>query len=122
MSAATLSHRYIADRKLPDKAVDLIDEAASRIRMEIDSKPEAMDKLDRRLIQLKIEREALSRDTDEASQKRLRGLDDEISNLDRQYADLKEIGALKRPQSTVCSTLRKNSIIQAGSGNSQTCW
>ena len=75
VSAATLSHRYIADRKLPDKAVDLIDEAASRIRMEIDSKPEAMDKLDSRLIQLKIEREALSRDTDEASQKRLRGLD-----------------------------------------------
>ena len=91
VSAATLSHRYIADRKLPDKAVDLIDEAASRIRMEIDSKPEAMDKLDRRLIQLKIEREALSRDTDEASQKRSRGLDNEISDLDRQYADLEEI-------------------------------
>ena len=91
VSAATLSHRYIADRKLPDKAVDLIDEAASRIRMEIDSKPEAMDKLDRRLIQLKIEREALNRDTDEASQKRLQGLDNEISDLDRQYADLEEI-------------------------------
>ena len=96
VSAATLSHRYIADRKLPDKAVDLIDEAASRIRMEIDSKPEAMDKLDRRLIQLKIEREALSRDTDEASQKRLRGLDDEISDLDRQYADLKEIWSAEK--------------------------
>ena len=91
VTAATLSHRYIADRKLPDKAVDLIDEAASRIRMEIDSKPEAMDKLDRRLIQLKIEREALTRDTDEASQKRLRGLDGEISDLERQYADLEEI-------------------------------
>ena len=91
VSAAMLSHRYIADRKLPDKAVDLIDEAASRIRMEIDSKPEAMDKLDRRLIQLKIEREALSRDTDEASRKRSRGLDNEISDLDRQYADLEEI-------------------------------
>jgi ATP-dependent Clp protease ATP-binding subunit ClpB len=91
VTAATLSHRYIADRKLPDKAVDLIDEAASRIRMEIDSKPEAMDKLDRRLIQLKIEREALTRDTDETSQKRLRGLDGEISDLERQYADLEEI-------------------------------
>ena len=91
VTAATLSHRYIADRKLPDKAVDLIDEAASRIRMEIDSKPEAMDKLDRRLIQLKIEREALTRDTYEASQKRLRGLDGEISDLERQYADLEEI-------------------------------
>ncbi|HIA78259.1 MAG TPA: ATP-dependent chaperone ClpB [Gammaproteobacteria bacterium] len=91
VTAATLSHRYIADRKLPDKAVDLIDEAASRIRMEIDSKPEAMDKLDRRLIQLKIEREALTRDTDEASQKRWRGLDGEISDLERQYADLEEI-------------------------------
>jgi len=91
VTAATLSHRYIADRKLPDKAVDLIDEAASRIRMEIDSKPEAMDKLDRRLIQLKIEREALNRDTDEASQKCLRGLDGEISDLERQYADLEEI-------------------------------
>ena len=91
VTAATLSHRYIADRKLPDKAVDLIDEAASRIRMEIDSKPEAMDKLDRRLIQLKIEREALNRDTDEASQKRWRGLDGEISDLERQYADLEEI-------------------------------
>ena len=91
VTAATLSHRYIADRKLPDKAVDLIDEAASRIRMEIDSKPEAMDKLDRRLIQLKIEREALNRDTDEASQKHLQGLDSEISDLERQYADLEEI-------------------------------
>ncbi len=91
VSAARLSHRYIADRKLPDKAVDLIDEAASRIRMEIDSKPEAMDKLDRRLIQLKIEREALNRDTDEASQRRLQGLDNEISDLDRQYADLEGI-------------------------------
>ena len=91
VTAATLSHRYIADRKLPDKAVDLIDEAASRIRMEIDSKPEAMDKLDRRLIQLKIEREALTRDTDETSQKRWRGLDGEISDLERQYADLEEI-------------------------------
>ena len=71
VTAAALSHRYISDRKLPDKAIDLIDEAASQIRMEIDSKPEKMDRLDRRLIQLKIEREALKKDTDEATLKRL---------------------------------------------------
>ena len=91
VSAATLSHRYIAERKLPDKAVDLIDEASSRIRIEIDSKPEAMDKLDRQLIQLKIEREAVNRDTDEASQKCFKGLDNKIADLERQYADLDEI-------------------------------
>ncbi|VAX00103.1 ClpB protein [hydrothermal vent metagenome] len=91
VAAATLSHRYITDRQLPDKAIDLIDEAASRIRMEIDSKPESMDKLDRRLIQLKIEREALKKESDEASKKRLSILEEEIEKLEREYADLEEI-------------------------------
>ncbi|SVA32224.1 uncharacterized protein METZ01_LOCUS85078 [marine metagenome] len=91
VAAATLSHRYISDRKLPDKAIDLVDEAASRIRMEIDSKPESMDRLDRRLIQLKIEREALRKDTDEATRKRLGSLEQEIEGLEREYADLEEI-------------------------------
>ena len=91
VSAATLSHRYISDRQLPDKAIDLIDEAASRIRMEIDSKPEAMDRLDRKLIQLKIEREALKKESDEASQKHLAGLESEIEKLEKEYADLDEI-------------------------------
>ncbi|HHH48958.1 MAG TPA: ATP-dependent chaperone ClpB [Gammaproteobacteria bacterium] len=91
VAAATLSHRYITDRQLPDKAIDLIDEAASRIRMEIDSKPEAMDRLERRLIQLKIEREALKKESDEASKKRLATLEEEIDKLEREYADLEEI-------------------------------
>jgi len=91
VAAATLSHRYITDRQLPDKAIDLVDEAASRIRMEIDSKPEAMDKLDRRLIQLKIEREALKKESDEASKKRLDVLQAEISELEKKYSDLEEI-------------------------------
>lgn len=91
VSAATLSHRYIADRQLPDKAIDLIDEAASLIRMEIDSKPEEMDKLERRLIQRKIEREALVKETDDASLQRLATLDNSISELEREYADLDEI-------------------------------
>ncbi len=91
VAAATLSHRYITDRNLPDKAIDLIDEAASRIRMEIDSKPESMDKLERRLIQLKIEREALKKENDEASLKRLDILETEISRQTREYADLEEI-------------------------------
>ncbi len=91
VAAATLSHRYIADRQLPDKAIDLIDEAASRIRMEIDSKPETMDRLERRLIQLKIEREALKKESDDASKKRLTLLDDEVKKLDREYSDLEEI-------------------------------
>ncbi|NOY73945.1 MAG: ATP-dependent chaperone ClpB [Gammaproteobacteria bacterium] len=91
VSAATLSHRYISDRQLPDKAIDLIDEAASRIRIEIDSKPEEMDRLDRRLIQLKIEREALKKEKDDASKKRLNDLDSEISKLEREYNDLDEI-------------------------------
>lgn len=91
VAAATLSHRYITDRFLPDKAIDLIDEAASQIRMEIDSKPEALDRLDRRLIQLKIEREALKKETDEASKKRLENLNHEIKKLEKEYADLEEI-------------------------------
>ncbi len=91
VSAATLSHRYISDRQLPDKAIDLIDEAASRIRMEIDSKPESMDKLDRKLIQLKIEREALKKESDDASKKHLDELEAEIQKLEKEYADLEEI-------------------------------
>ena len=91
VAAAELSNRYITDRFLPDKAIDLIDEAASRIKMELDSKPEAMDKLDRRLIQLKIEREAVNKETDEASQKRLQLIEDEIQRLQREYADMEEI-------------------------------
>ena len=91
VAAATLSHRYITDRKLPDKAIDLMDEAASRIRMEIDSKPEAMDRLERRLIQLKIQREALKKESDEASKKRLSDLEGEIDELEREFADLEEV-------------------------------
>lgn len=91
VAAATLSHRYISDRQLPDKAIDLIDEAGSQIRMEIDSKPESLDKLDRRLIQLKIEREALKKEHDEASKKRLDDLQKTIQELEKNYADLAEI-------------------------------
>src|SRR3981189_20023 len=88
VAAATLSHRYIADRQLPDKAIDLIDEAASRLRMEIDSKPEAIDELDRRIMQLKIEREALKKESDAASKERLKKVEGEIAELDRKCADL----------------------------------
>jgi len=91
VAAAELSHRYITDRFLPDKAIDLMDEAGSRIKMEIDSKPEVMDKLDRRTIQLKIEREAVKREKDEASKKRLALIEDEIRKLDKEYADLDEV-------------------------------
>ncbi|MGV6816584.1 MAG: ATP-dependent chaperone ClpB [Thiotrichales bacterium] len=91
VAAATLSHRYITDRQLPDKAIDLIDEAAARIRLEIDSKPEAMDRLERRLIQFKIEREALKKESDEASAKRLEELEERIRELEKEYADLEEI-------------------------------
>ena len=91
VAAAQLSHRYIADRQLPDKAIDLIDEAASRIRMEIDSKPEEMDRLDRRIIQLKMEREALKKEKDEASRKRRGQLEDTLKELEKEYADLEEI-------------------------------
>jgi ATP-dependent Clp protease ATP-binding subunit ClpB len=91
VAAATLSHRYITDRQLPDKAIDLIDEAASQIRMEIDSMPEEMDRLDRRLIQLKIEREALKKETDDASKKRLADLEGQIERLEREFSDLEEV-------------------------------
>jgi ATP-dependent Clp protease ATP-binding subunit ClpB len=91
VAAATLSHRYITDRQLPDKAIDLVDEAASRIRLEIDSKPESMDKLDRRLIKLKIERESLKSENDDASKKRLADLEEQIELLEREYSDLEEI-------------------------------
>jgi ATP-dependent Clp protease ATP-binding subunit ClpB len=91
VAAATLSHRYISGRKLPDKAIDLVDEAASRIRIEIDSKPESMDRLERRIIQLKIEREALKKESDEASKKRLDDLESQLADFEREYADLEEI-------------------------------
>lgn len=91
VAAATLSHRYISDRQLPDKAIDLIDEAASRIRIEIDSKPESMDRLERRIIQLKIEREALRKESDDASQKRLADLESQLSALEKEFSDLEEI-------------------------------
>ncbi|OZI71174.1 ATP-dependent chaperone ClpB [Bordetella genomosp. 12] len=91
VAAAELSHRYITDRFLPDKAIDLIDEAASRIRMEIDSKPEVMDKLDRRIIQLKIEREAVKKETDDASKRRLAVIEEELERLQREYNDYEEI-------------------------------
>ena len=91
VAAATLSHRYIADRQLPDKAIDLMDEAASRIRMEIDSKPEELDRMERRLIQLKIQREALKKEKDNESKQRLADLESEIGKLDRQFSDLEEI-------------------------------
>lgn len=91
VTAAELSHRYITDRFLPDKAIDLIDEAAARVKMEIDSKPEALDKLDRRLIQLKIEREAMKKETDDASKKRLAAIEEEINDLTKEYGDLEEV-------------------------------
>jgi ATP-dependent Clp protease ATP-binding subunit ClpB len=91
VAAATLSHRYISDRQLPDKAIDLVDEAASRIRIEIDSKPEAMDKLERRIIQLKIEREALNKESDDASRKRLDDLESQLGELEKEFSDLEEI-------------------------------
>src|SRR5215468_2639421 len=98
VAAAELSHRYITDRFLPDKAIDLIDEAAARIKMEIDSKPEAMDRLDRRMIQLKIEREAVKKEKDEASKKRLAAIEEEIKRLEREYADLDEIWQAEKAQ------------------------
>lgn len=98
IAAAKLSHRYITDRQLPDKAIDLIDEAASRIRMEIDSKPEVLDRLDRRLIQLKVESQALKKEQDEAAQKRLEKLTEEIERLEREYSDLEEIWASEKAE------------------------
>ncbi len=98
VAAAELSHRYITDRFLPDKAIDLIDEAASRVKMEIDSKPEELDKLDRRLIQLKIEREAMKKETDEASKKRLAAIESEIETLSRKYSDLEEVWKVEKSE------------------------
>ena len=98
VAAAELSQRYITDRFLPDKAIDLIDEAAARIKVEIESKPEVMDKLDRRLIQLKIEREAVKKEKDEASKKRLAMIEEEIKRLEREYADLDEIWKAEKAQ------------------------
>ena len=98
VAAAELSHRYISDRYLPDKAIDLIDEAASRVKMEIDSKPEALDKLERRLIQLKIEREAMKKETDEASVARLAAIEKEIADLSRQYSDLEEVWKVEKSE------------------------
>lgn len=98
IAAVTLSHRYISDRQLPDKAIDLIDEAASRIRIEIDSKPEALDKLERRLIQLKMEAEALKKEDDDASKQRLTHLQDDITSLEKEYSDLEEIWKSEKAQ------------------------
>ena len=98
VAAAELSHRYITDRFLPDKAIDLIDEAAAKIKMEIDSKPESMDKLDRRLIQLKIEREAVRKEKDEASKKRFDLIEDEIKRLEKEYSDLEEVWKAEKAQ------------------------
>jgi ATP-dependent Clp protease ATP-binding subunit ClpB len=98
VAAAELSQRYITDRFLPDKAIDLIDEAAARIKMEIDSKPESMDRLDRRLIQLRIEREAVKKEKDEASKKRLGLIQDEIKRLEKEYSDLEEIWKAEKAQ------------------------
>ncbi|WP_028695930.1 ATP-dependent chaperone ClpB [Pseudomonas cremoricolorata] len=98
IAAAKLSHRYITDRQLPDKAIDLIDEAASRIRMEIDSKPEVLDRLDRRLIQLKVESQALKKEQDEPAKKRLEKLTEEIGRLEREYSDLEEIWASEKAE------------------------
>ncbi|WP_066154530.1 ATP-dependent chaperone ClpB [Hydrogenophaga pseudoflava] len=107
VAAAELSHRYITDRFLPDKAIDLIDEAAAKIKIEIDSKPEVMDKLDRRLIQLKIEREAMKKETDEASQKRLALIDEEIVELQKEAADLEEVWKAEKAQAQGSAHVRE---------------
>ena len=119
VAAATLSHRYITDRQLPDKAIDLIDEAGSLIRMEIDSKPEALDKLDRRIIQLKIEREALKKEADEASRKRLSTLEDALKALEKEYSDLEEVWKAEK------ATIQGAAHIQGGTGpgtHGHGCW
>ena len=107
VAAAELSARYITDRFLPDKAIDLIDEAAAKIKIEIDSKPEAMDKLDRRIIQLKIEREAMKKETDEASKKRLGLIEDDLKSLEKEYADLEEIWKAEKANAQGSEQLRK---------------
>src|SRR5690349_14623998 len=114
VAAATLSHRYIADRQLPDKAIDLMDEAASRIRMEIDSKPEELDRLERRLIQLKIQREALKKEKDKESQQRLADLENDIAKLDREFSDLNEVWKAEKAAVQGTSKL-KEQIEQARS-------
>ena len=107
VAAAELSNRYITDRFLPDKAIDLIDEAAAKIKIEIDSKPEEMDKLERRMIQLKIEREAMKKEKDEASQKRLQLIEDELNELEREYADLEEVWKSEKASALGSEQLRK---------------
>ncbi|MFK8054153.1 MAG: ATP-dependent chaperone ClpB [Woeseiaceae bacterium] len=108
VAAATLSHRYISDRQLPDKAIDLVDEAASRIRIEIDSKPESMDRLGRRVIQLKIEREALKKESDEASRKRLSDIESQLRELEREYADLEEIWTAEKAAMQGATHIKEN--------------
>lgn len=107
VAAAELSHRYITDRFLPDKAIDLIDEAAAKIKIEMDSKPEVMDKLERRMIQLKIEREAMKREKDDASQKRLQLIEEELGSLEREYADLEEIWKAEKASALGSEQIRK---------------
>ena len=107
VAAAELSHRYITDRFLPDKAIDLIDEAAAKIKIEIDSKPEVMDKLDRRMIQLKIEREAVKKEKDEASQKHLAQIEDDLAKLEKEYADLDEIWKAEKANAQGSEQIRK---------------
>lgn len=108
VAAAELSHRYITDRFLPDKAIDLIDEAAAKIKIEIDSKPEVMDRLERRMIQLKIEREAMKKETDEASQKRLALIAEELAKLEKEYADLEEIWKTEKASAQGSEQIRKD--------------
>ena len=107
VAAAELSDRYITDRFLPDKAIDLIDEAASRIKMELDSKPEQMDKLDRRIIQLKMEKMHVAKETDDASKKRLELIDEEIDGLQKEYADLDEIWKAEKAASSSTADIKK---------------
>jgi ATP-dependent Clp protease ATP-binding subunit ClpB len=108
VAAATLSHRYITDRQLPDKAIDLIDEAAARIRMEMDSKPEALDKLERRIIQLKIEQVALQKEKDDATRKRLAALEETLAQLEKEYADLEDIWKSEKASLQGASGIREN--------------
>ena len=115
VAAATLSHRYIADRQLPDKAIDLIDEAGARIRMEIDSKPEVLDRLERRIIQLKIEQEALKKEKDDATKKRLATLQETLRGLEKEYADLEEIWKSEKASQQGAADVRD----RAGEGRSR---
>ncbi len=108
VAAATLSHRYITDRQLPDKAIDLIDEAGARIRMEIDSKPEVLDKLERRIIQLKIEQEALRKEKDEASRKRFAALNENLATLEKEYADLEEVWKSEKASLQGAATIKED--------------